>query len=129
MTKPRPAAEFINLLLRSEEFLSACKEELGDKSDELLQQAHGGDGAELAEWFDEWRSYSPDEVRIIEGAAPDDDVFHICINRSGPLYWIQANEFDDICYFSSEDDAAEYAEQEFGSFIETLCEREENKSD
>ena len=50
-------------------------------------------------------------------------VFNICINRSGPLHWIQANEFDDICYFDSEKDAGAYANMEFSSFIETLNER------
>ena len=123
MTEPRPSEEFSDLLLKSEEVIAACKAELGDQATSLIDRAGKEDAIDFLDWFDEWRSNDPHEESIIEGAAPDDDVFNICINRSGPLHWIQANEFDDICYFDSEKDAGAYANMEFSSFIETLNER------
>lgn len=64
-----------------------------------------------------------DPVDQLQGAAPDNDTFYINICKTGPLYWIQAVEFDDECYFDSEKDAIEYAEDNFGSFITALAER------
>ena len=64
-----------------------------------------------------------DLVFQLEGAAPYNDTFSININRSGPLYWIRALEFDDECYFDSDKDATEYAERNVESFITALSER------
>ena len=60
----------------------------------------------------------------IDGAAPDNDVFGVNIMNLGPLYWIQACEFDDIGTFDSLEDAISAAECKFGTYIEVLEERE-----
>jgi hypothetical protein len=45
------------------------------------------------------------------------DEFGINIMKFGGVYWIEAQEFDDIGYFSSEDDASSIAEGEYEPFI------------
>ena len=44
--------------------------------------------------------------------------FDIQIFQIGPLFFIQANEFDDIEWFGSEEDALAHAREEFSTFIE-----------
>jgi hypothetical protein len=124
MADPRPTAHFLDLLLKSEEVMSACKAEFGEKSADVIDRAKKGDSADFLEWFEEWRTDRHEDIVFqLEGAAPYNDTFWININRSGPLYWIRAVEFDDECYFDSEKDAIEYAEDNFGSFITALAER------
>jgi hypothetical protein len=90
----------------------------------MLANASSGNPSEFLDWFGNWRMEGTEElVHGLEGAAPDNDTFWININRSGPLYWIRAVEFDDEYYFSSEADATEYAERNFESFITELAER------
>ena len=104
--------------------MSACKAEFGEKSADVIDRAKKGDSADFLEWFEEWRTDRHEDIVFqLEGAAPYNDTFWININRSGPLYWIRAVEFDDECYFDSEKEAIEYAEHSFESFITALAER------
>jgi len=90
----------------------------------MLANASSGHPAEFLDWFGNCRMEGRKElVHQIECAAPDNDTFSINLNRSGPLYWIRAVEFDDEYYFSSEEDATKYAERNFESFITALSER------
>lgn len=124
MTDPRPAEDFVDLLLNSKEVADACRSELGTGADTVLANASSGNPAEFLDWFANWRLEGTEElVHQLEGAAPDNDTFWININRSGPLYWIRAVEFDDECYFASEEDAIDYAESNFEGFITELAER------
>ncbi len=110
--------------------MTACKAALSEKSADVIGRATKGDTTDFLEWFEEWRTNgNEDLVFQLEGAAPYNDTFWININRSGPLYWIQAAEFDDECYFDSEKDAIEYAEDNFGSFIAALAERRAGNSE
>ena len=124
MNTARPAEQFLDLLLKSEEVVTACKAALGERSADVIGRAKKGDTTDFLEWFEEWRTDGHEDVVFqLEGAAPYNDTFWININRSGPLFWIQAVEFDDECYFDSEKDAIEYAENNFESFITALAER------
>jgi len=124
MTEPRPAKDFLDALLRSEEVTAACRADLGSDAELILAEASKGKADEFLDWFSNWRMEGTEElVHQIEGAAPYNDTFWININRSGPLYWIRAVEFDDECYFDSEKEAIEYAEHNFESFITALAER------
>jgi hypothetical protein len=124
MTEPRPADEFLEMLLKSKEVIAACRVDLGSGAEVLLAAASKGNPADFLDWFSNWRMEGAEElVHQIEGAAPYNDTFWININRSGPLYWIRAVEFDDECYFDSEKHAIEYAEANFESFITALAER------
>ena len=60
------------------------------------------------------------EVDTIEAAGGYENYFNIEIQSFGPVFWIQASEFDDIGYFGSEKEAAEHAREEYGAYIETL---------
>ena len=124
MNEPRPADEFLETLLKSKDVIVACRDGLSEKAADVLERAEKGDALDFLEWFEEWRQNDlGDPVDQLEGAAPDNDTFWINVCKTGPLYWIQANEFDAICYFDSKDDAVEYAEMEFEGFISELAER------
>ena len=60
------------------------------------------------------------EVDTIEAAGGYEHYFNIEIQSLGPVFWIQASEFDDIGYFGSEKEAVEHAREEYGAYIETL---------
>ena len=124
MTEPRRAEEFIDPLLKSEEVVAACKEELGKQTADVISRAKDGDATAFLDWFEEWRMSNADTVaEEIEGAAPYNDTFAIEIIKAGPLFWIRANEFDDICYFKSLEDARSCVYEEFKGFINELAER------
>jgi hypothetical protein len=123
MTEPQPAARFLDLLLKSQEMVAAFKKEQGS-------DAVSVDTGAFLEWFEGWRLEDSDElVHQIEAAGPENDTFSINIYRTGPLYWVRALEFDDACYFATEKDAVEYAENNFESFITELAERRAGKAE
>jgi hypothetical protein len=125
VTEPRSAEEFLDLLLKSEEVVSACRDGLSEKAADVIGRAEKGDSLDFLEWFEEWRLNDWGKpVEQLEGAAPDNDTFWINVYQTGPLFWIKANEFDSICYFGSKDDAVEYAAMEFEGFLSELAERE-----
>ena len=64
--------------------------------------------------------YHSIEVDTIEAAGGYEHYFNIVIQSFGPVFWIQASEFDDIGYFGSENEAAEHAREEYATYIETL---------
>ena len=68
------------------------------------------------------------EVDSIEAAGGYEHYFNIVIQSFGPVFWIQAPEFDDIGYFGSEIEALEHAREEYATYIETL-EEIQNESD
>jgi hypothetical protein len=59
-------------------------------------------------------------VDTIEAAGGYEHYFNIEIQSFGPVYWIQASEFDDIGYFGSEKEAEAFAREEYATYIETL---------
>lgn len=60
-----------------------------------------------------------DCVDSLEGQAADEwDYFDISIVQYGPIFYIQANEFDDIGYFDSLEEAMGVAESEFSDAIQ-----------
>ena len=67
------------------------------------------------------------QFELVEAAAPDDDIFEVEIWSTGPVFWIRANEFDDIGYFSSLAEARAYAEEFFEGPISELLARGEDE--
>ena len=130
MSEPRPAEHFLDLILKSDEVVAACEGELGEGSSDVIARAAKGDTTDFIDWFEEWRLTDWGEpVEQLEGAAPDNDTFWINIYKTGPLYWIKANEFDAMCYFDSADDALTHAADEFEGFISELAEREADEDE
>lgn len=122
--RPRSADSFLDLLLGSKEVLTACEADLGAKAASVIERARSGDSADFLEWFEEWRINNTDNIADeIDAAAPYDDVFAIEIVEAGPLFWIRANEFDDLCYFDSLEGARACANEHFEGFINELAER------
>ena len=124
MTEPKPLQEFKDLLLKSKKIKKLVTEHYGPTAKERMKQFQGGNIGDLVDLIEENKqelSGAPKET--IDGAAPDDDVFEIELLAAGPVYWIRANEFDDIGYFPSLKDARSHAEIEFESFISELAER------
>jgi hypothetical protein len=125
MTEPRPAEDFLHLLLKSDEVVSACRAEFGERATDVVGRAGEGDATDFLEWFEEWRLSSTDTIADeIDGAAPYNDTFAIQIVKAGPLFWIRANEFDDICYFDSLAGARACVYEEFEGFINELAQRQ-----
>ena len=126
MTQPQPLSAFKDQLLQSEDIQKLIAGEYGQETDAAIGRFRSGDDGDLWDLIEENKqeiSGSPEEV--IEAAAPDDDIFEIEIWSTGPVFWIRANEFDDIGYFGSRDEARRYAEMEFEDPISELREREQ----
>jgi hypothetical protein len=71
-----------------------------------------------------------DVVEELEALGAYDDPFNIMImSFSGILFWVQANEFDDAGYFSTKDEALDYASDNFEPFFTALREHEEENDD
>ena len=128
--KPRSADAFLDLLLRAREVLAACQTDLGARAASVFERARNGDSTDFVEWFEEWRmNHTGNIADEIDAAAPYDDVFAIEIVQAGPLFWIRANEFDDLCYFESLEGAQACAHEHFEGFINELAERRAEEED
>ena len=128
MTQPQPLSAFKDQLLQSGDIQKLIAGENGQEIDAASGRFRSGDDGDLWDLIEENKqeiSASPEEV--IEAAAPDNDIFEIEIWSTGPVFWIRANEFDDIGYFPSLADARRYAEMEFEDPISELRERGEDE--
>jgi len=128
MTKPQPLSTFKDQLLQSEDIQKLIAEEYGPEADTAIGRFRSGDDGDLWDLIEDNKDATFGTLEVsIEAAAPDDDIFGIEIWSTGPVFWIRANEFDDIGYFPSRDEARRYAEVEFESHINELSEREEEE--
>ena len=128
MTKPQPLSAFKDQLLQSEDIQELIAKEYGPESDAAIGRFRSGDDGDLWDLIEDNKDATFGTLEVsIDAAAPDDDVFGIEIWSTGPVFWIRANEFDDIGYFPSRDEARRYAKVEFESHINELSEREEEE--
>jgi ABC-type glycerol-3-phosphate transport system substrate-binding protein len=128
MTQPQPLSTFKDLLLQSGDIQKLIAGEYGPESDAAIGRFRSGDDGDLWDLIEDNKDATFGTLEVsIEAAAPDDDIFGIEIWSTGPVFWIRANEFDDIGYFPSRDEARRYAEVEFESHINELSEREEEE--
>lgn len=72
---------------------------------------------------------SEGEAQETIGCWGGEGEFPLNIIRFGPVFWIQAPEFDDIGFFDSLKEAIEVAESEFADFIAEYLEHEEEDDD
>jgi hypothetical protein len=130
MASPKDISDFQESILASEEIHAFVQKELGKQADEKWAAFQRGENLDdLYELISDNGSCFGEEVGGFDGAAPDNDVFQITIWRVGPLFFVTANEFDDLKYFGSLKDADDYAGDYFSSFIEELKEREQEEDD
>lgn len=130
MIEPQPLQSFTNILLKSKAIKKLVTEHYGAEARQRMKQFRAGEIDDLVELIEDNKIQLADSpVETIHGAAPDNDVFHIKLCAVGPVFYIRANEFDDIGYFSSLEEARIYAEFEFEGFISELAERGQDEED
>jgi hypothetical protein len=130
MTEPKPLHEYKDLLLKSTVIKQLVAEHYGPTAKEQMKEFAAGNMEDLLELIEEKKQeLSASPKAIIEAAAPDDDVFEIRIWAAGPVCWIEANEFDDIGYFSSLKEAEDYVSFAFEGPISALAERDDATAD
>ena len=125
MTQPKPLNAFKDRLLQSGDIQQLIAEEYGPEADAAIGRFRAGDDGDLWDLIEDNKDATFGTLEVsIDAAAPDDDIFEIQIWSTGPVFWIRANEFDDIGYFGSRDEARRYAEVEFEGLISELRDRE-----
>ena len=133
MSSPVELSDFQQDILASEEVHQLVWKEFGEKIAPKKWESFQK-GEDLEDLFtlledNKWSTGIGEMVDAIDGAAPDNDTFQIEIWRLVTAYWIRANEFDDIGYFRTQEEAYDYASIEFSSFIEELQQREQEEAD
>ncbi|MFY7818459.1 MAG: hypothetical protein ACOVRB_08850 [Akkermansiaceae bacterium] len=124
MTTPQPLHHYKELLLHSDFVKELIQSEYEDDAQDAIDRFNAGDDDELWDLLEDHKydRWSPEET--IEAAGPDYDIFEIEIFALGPVFFIRANEFDEIGYFDSVSDAISYAKSEYEEWINALDERE-----
>jgi hypothetical protein len=107
MTKPIEIDQFLGALAEN----PRVKEELAESKSSNFQEFF--DSGELEDLIKNESSYTD----TIQASGGPDLEFDIEIQSFGPVFWIQANEFDDIGYFATEKEAHEYALEEYAPYI------------
>ena len=133
MSSPIDLSEFQQEILDSEEVCQLVWKELGEKKAPKKWKSFQK-GEELDDLYtlledNKCSTGIGEMVDAIDGAAPDNDTFQIEIWRLVSAYWIRANEFDDIGYFRTQEEAYDYASMEFSSFIDELNERQQDEEE
>jgi hypothetical protein len=125
MTHPQDLSDFTPQLLASEEIRAYAKKEWGQSFQDKWTAFECGESLDgLYELVSEAKmSEICENLGGFEGAAPDNDTFLIQTYRIGPVFFVNASEFDDIEYFGSAAEADEYAQDFFSSWVEELAER------
>lgn len=130
---PLPLIAFKKQLLKSRLILKLAKAHFGDEFDVNLAAWKSGDTnddellAFLQDSLDQWTG-AVESFEVFKGAAPYNDTFDITIYKFGPLFFIQAMEFDDIGYFDDLKVARKEVESNFGDWIRELEERSKEES-
>lgn len=124
MTTPQPLQHYKELLLHSDFVKELIQSEYEEDAQDAIDRFNAGVDDELWDLLEDHKydRWSPEAT--IEAAGPDNDIFEIEIFALGPVFFIRANEFDEIGYFDSVSDAISYAEREYEELINALHERE-----
>ena len=117
MTKPLEIEHFLGTLAEN----PRVQEELAESEASNFQEFF--DSGELEDLVKNESSY----MDTIQASGGPEHEFDIEIQSFGPVFWIQANEFDDIGYFATEREAHEYALEEYAPYIGEAEEIEEDE--
>jgi hypothetical protein len=128
---PHPLITFKDKLLKKVEVIKSLKNHYGEEFELYLKAFKNGSDEDIELEcilnHDLWESSATDIS--FEGAGPEDDTFFIQIMKFGPLYFIQADEFDDIKYFDDLNCASAYAQIVYEPYITALEDRNKTKTD
>ena len=101
--------------------LRNCKEMKAHLKSNGHQSFDGFSDDEIFDYIDDAIQNESVEEISLEAMGAYEETFDIHILGFGKIvYWIQAMEFDDIKYFSSAESAANYAHNEYHSYIGAL---------
>ena len=126
MTEPRDINEFKDAILASKEIHDLFLKEGGpDANSKWARFLNGENIEDLYDFIGEnkW-GYPGNPVSSFDGAAPDNDIFSIDIQKIGPLFFVTANEFDEMAYFGSQKEAEDYAVDYFAPYFDELGRRD-----
>jgi hypothetical protein len=116
MTSPKPLDQFMKVLLASPVVQEFINERFGKESTAKLAQFQSGDTNEL---HDLLINNKQEIAGFPEETHQSSDGFDVELWKLGPVFWLRANEFDDMGYFESLTAARDYAEEQFGPLDET----------
>jgi hypothetical protein len=120
MKKPNDMEEYVPLLLQDirvqNELKSAFPEKYEAAISELLKKKYEGIGGEAHDTISELILNESTDVEDLEGQGYAGE-FPIIIYQFGPLFWIYAQEFDNVGYFDTAEDALSHAEEEWSSYM------------
>lgn len=119
MTEPRPLTGFGEELRNDPVILQHFAESDFASFDDYLESG------ELESTIRD-ESFLEDEI---EASGGPEHFFNVEIHSFGPVYLIRANDFDDIGYFATENEAEVYARFEYGPYIETFEELESDNEE
>jgi hypothetical protein len=118
MNDPEPITHFISELLSTKAVLKAIRKSYGEEATEWLKEAKDEDPSLLETFIlDNQYDIAPEPVKVLKATGAYDDPFEVRIYKIGPIFWVAANEFEDVGYFRSLKDAKSYAEDEYSSFL------------
>lgn len=103
-------------LLTSPEIQQFIKERYGKQSSAKLAKFQSGDTDELHDLLIDHKQEIAGYPEVTHQAS---DGFDVELWKLGPVFWIHANEFDDMGYFDSLAAARDYAGEQFGPLDET----------
>ena len=120
-----PIKEFFPQLALDPRIINELNRQAGDKSEPLRQGMLSGslseiDAEQVLDFITDLIINEAVEVDRQLGLGAYDEQFPISVMRFGPIYWVEANEFDPIGYFKSQEHAEEVAGMEYSDFIGAL---------
>ena len=122
MFNTEPLESFYEELMKVESVKEELRNELGkDNANKIIQQFKDGIPynhikGDFEEVISDFVENNGDIQTTLTGVGSYGE-FPIHILNFGPLYWVDAQEFDSIVYFKSVDDAISCAEWEYEAFI------------
>ncbi|MCS5488909.1 hypothetical protein [Algoriphagus limi] len=118
-----PLDSFFSDLIKDLAIQNELKAGLGDQiGNSIINQLLEGIPFEGIEgnWYDLISDFIHNEAKEVETILGEGSYgeFPISVLNYGPVFWIEAQEFDSIGYFRSKDDAVSCAEWEYMEYLE-----------
>jgi hypothetical protein len=114
-----------NLLIDISKLIDEWKKE---NPESIMESFRNGDDEDnIYSIIQDRLDFGPSEEEEIPACGSDGE-FNINICKAGPLYLIRANDFDDILWFSSLEEAVSHAKEYYSDFIDDKNENDDVSS-